>query len=65
MTYKWQLIVGNIGTVLETNNGFMACLEYGQYKEISKRSKGRASGENVTLLRNGEIRYEYVGRLAQ
>jgi len=60
---RYQVIVGNIGTVLDTDNGSLANKEYGQWVAKSKEAHGRASGEFVTLMCNGEPKFEYCGTL--
>ena len=56
---KYQVIVGNLGTVLDTNNGAEAQREYGQWRRKSKANEGRTGGESVFLMRDGEIWREY------
>ena len=58
---KFQVIVGNIGTVYDGNNYMQAQARYTAYVRASKSPHGRAAGEPVTLMRNGEIRSEYEG----
>ena len=58
---NYEVIVSNIGTVYEGTNGFKAIREYNAYVGISKRSIGRAAGERVTMLRDGEIHKEHIG----
>ena len=57
----WEVIVGNIGTVLNTENGFEAKQTYSAYKKQSESDHGRASGESVVLLKNGDIEWEHLG----
>lgn len=59
--YNYQLIVGNVGTVYEGPNGFEAMKQYWQYVACSKAPYGRASGEDVTLICDDEIKREFVG----
>ena len=58
---RYQLIVGNVGTVLDTDNGALANTEYGQWIVKSKNQGGRASGASVTLMCDGEPKFEYFG----
>ena len=58
---KYEVIVGNVGTTLRTDNGAEALREYGQWKQASKAPHGRASGESVTLMRDGEPWHEHQG----
>ncbi|MCA3186958.1 MAG: hypothetical protein INH13_25735 [Cupriavidus sp.] len=57
----YQVIVGNIGTVYNGGNGFEARKAFNQYISASKSPHGRASGEDVTLFKNGEIEKEFFG----
>lgn len=56
---RYRVIVGNVGTVHETNNGFEALCEWRRWITQSKATHGRASGESVTLMRDGEPWHEY------
>jgi len=56
---KYQVVVGNIGHVLDSDNGREAMRTYREYIRQSKAEYGRASGEPVTLFADGEIRAEY------
>lgn len=57
---RYQVMVGNVGTVLDTDNGFLANVEYGQWIKQSESNNGRGSGEPVTLMRDGEPKFEYL-----
>ena len=56
---KYQVLVGNIGTVASTDSKSEALKEFNHYVEASKASCGRASGEEVTLFGDGEILSSY------
>lgn len=59
MTHNYEVIVGNIGTMPYTSKKLaMEC--YTTYVNLSKSDHGRASGESVTLLKNGEIIEEHT-----
>jgi len=60
---KFEVIVGNIGTVYSGNNFMQAQTRYSSYVKDSRANRGRAAGEAVTLIHNGEIRCEYAGTL--
>jgi hypothetical protein len=62
---RYQIVVGNVGHVCETNNGFEAWREYRRAIGDSKAPHGRASGEPVTMFKDGDIRAEYFGRIEQ
>ena len=64
MIAHYEVIVGNVGSVYSGNNGFTANTKFQTYAGQSKAEYGRASGEDVTLLKNGEIAKEYYGTLA-
>lgn len=61
--HKFQVIVGNIGTVYSGNNYMQAECKFSRYVKLSKANVGRAAGEPVTLMHNGEPRREYIGTL--
>jgi hypothetical protein len=58
---KYQLYVSNIGLVKETNDREDAHIEYLSYVLGVDDDIGRASGETVTLMEDGEIVKEYYG----
>ena len=60
-THKWEVIVGNVGTVYDNKNGFKARQTYYEYVRQSKAAHGRASGEPVCLTRDGEPHLEHEG----
>lgn len=51
---KYQVIVGNIGTVYDGESPIEANKAWGEYKKQSGTGVGRAAGEIVTLMKNGE-----------
>ena len=53
---KYQVVVGNVGTVYDGNNVREAMRVYRTYRVESMFGKGRASGEQVTLFEDGDIR---------
>lgn len=62
---KFEVIVSNIGTVYSGNNYMQAMAKFSSYVKNSKANYGRAAGENVVSLHNGEIKREYVGTLTR
>lgn len=58
--HKYQVIVGNIGTVYTGSNKTVASGIFDEYSTQSKRKIGRAAGEAVTLLGDGHIDKEYT-----
>lgn len=61
----YEILVGNIGSVFYGTNGFEAYAQFQVYCGLSKAYYGRASGEDVTLLKDGEIVKEYIGALSK
>lgn len=60
-TPTYTVIVGNVGTVYDGTDAAVAQTKFHTYIEASKSDVGRASGESVTLMRDGEIVDEYTG----
>ena len=58
---KYQVVVGNIGTIYDGNNYVTAMSNYSKYVDASKNNYGRAAGENVILMRDNEPMVEYFG----
>ena len=59
----YEVIVSNLGKVLEGNNSVKANSAYNTYVSQSKRGYGRVAGESVDMYRNGEIVKQYTGSL--
>lgn len=59
----YQILIGNVGHVCDTDNGAEAWREYRRAIGQSNAPHGRASGEPVTLFKNGDIRAEHFGSL--
>lgn len=57
---KFEVVVGNIGTVYVGKDGKMADKKFNLYTVYSKENLGRAAGEDVTLMNNGEIAKKYL-----
>ena len=62
---KYQVVVGNIGTVYDGDNADIADKHYEEYVEQSKSGRGRAGGEQVTLFVDGEPEREHQGTVAE
>lgn len=58
---KYQIVVGNVGTVKDTDNQAEALYMFEVYKAYSQTNYGRTAGEDVTLLVDGEPVKEYYG----
>ena len=61
-TMRYQVIIGNIGTVYDGGQLRLALIAYGGYKRQSQSGVGRAGDESVVLMDNDEIKYHYTGR---
>lgn len=59
---KFQVSVGNIGTIDCKDEG-EARRVFADYKAQSESERGRAGGETVILLENGEPTLEHIGSL--
>lgn len=57
---RYEVIVGNLGTVYSGPDRGEAFRRYRDYKSLSKRHEGRAADENVTIMRDGEPVLEYT-----
>lgn len=55
----YEVIVGNIGTVYEGPLFKQALKDYGEYKRQSKAYYGRAAGESVMLIKDGQPLYAH------
>jgi hypothetical protein len=62
---KHIIVVGNIGMVYVGNSCTKAEEHYRVYMIQSQHEYGRASGEDVTWFKDGEIFKEYVGVRAE
>lgn len=58
MTARYQVVVGNVGTVLDTSDRAVAIKIFHEYVEISSRGGSRASGESVALLSDDGVLLE-------
>ncbi len=59
----YEVIVSNLGKVLEGNNAFKANSAFNIYVGKSKRGEGRVAGESVDMYRNGEVVKQFTGSL--
>lgn len=57
---KYQVVVGNIGTVYDGNDKRKAAKSFREYKNISKDGHGRAGNEPVHLFHNGDVAKEWI-----
>jgi hypothetical protein len=56
---RYQVIVGNVGTVCDTNRHSLAVAEFDAYVKQSKAGHGRAAGEMVSFMTDGRLTKEY------
>ena len=59
---RFEVVVGNIGTVYSGSSYTLAREAFAEYAKQSRDNYGRAANEQVTMLRGGEIEKEYPGR---
>jgi len=55
MASEWEVVVGNIGTVYSGDDEKKAASVYKEYVRKSGEKTGRAAGETVTLMEDGDI----------
>ncbi len=60
-----EIVVGNIGVVLQTDDHREARISFVDYCKLSLDNTGRAGGESVTWMRDGELYREHLGEVAQ
>ena len=58
---RFIVVVGNVGTVLETASKRDAIGTYNDYVMQSQSNRGRCAGEPVTLFQDNDIALEYAG----
>lgn len=58
--HKYEVIVGNIGSVYSGGSHDYAMKHFRRYKDLSKSNEGRAAGEDVNLVIDGEIAEAYL-----
>jgi hypothetical protein len=63
--HRYEVIVGNIGTVVSTHDLEDARSTFNVYVEQSKSGRGRAAGEPVTLMKDGEMMKEFEGEYGE
>lgn len=64
MNQKYEVVVGNVGKVLSTNNKAEAIKCYKDYVSISQVNKySRAYGEDVYLFEKGDLIKEHTGHI--
>lgn len=60
---KFDVVVGNIGNVYSGGDYRQAIDVFKNYKIQSQANCGRAAGESVVLMEDGEILKEHTGRI--
>jgi hypothetical protein len=61
---RYEVIVGNIGSVYSGNSLKEANRKFSTYVRQSRQGTGRAAGEDVTMMRDGEPFKENYGKLS-
>jgi hypothetical protein len=61
----YEVVVGNIGYVHRGNNPVEANRHFSEYRTLSRDNYGRAAGEPVVLMKDGEPIREYEGTINQ
>jgi len=62
---NYHVVVGNIGEVYSGGFYQSALDAFMVYQRKSISGEGRAAGEDVTMLRDGEIVREFIGSINQ
>ena len=62
MNNHYEVVVGNIGTVYAGSSLDAALKMFREYKDQSLSGVGRAGREDVTVLKNGDVRWEFNGQ---
>lgn len=57
--HTYEVLVGNVGRVHEGSQALEAHRVARQYQANSQAGVGRCAGEPVTILRDGEVVFEY------
>ncbi len=60
MKTRYQVVVGNVGSVYDDYSIKIAAQTFEDYKEISKDGYGKAGNELVTLFAGNRILEEYI-----
>ena len=56
---RYEVVVGNIGTIVKSDEFAAAFRVYREYVLSSIRGEGRAAGESVFFLDNGTCTYSH------
>jgi len=62
MANRYEVVVGNVGTVYDGSSLDATLKVFKEYQDQSKSGVGRAAGEDVTVLKNGTVRWDYDGK---
>lgn len=57
----FEVFVGNVGRVYDGGSSLEASKTYAHYVKLSKAGSGRAAGESVVIMKNGEPEREFAG----
>ena len=59
LTHTWEVVVGNVGCLVSTENEQFAREQFAYYAGLSKDGVGTSGNEKVTLSKDGEAEEEY------
>lgn len=59
-THEYEVIVGNVGTVYRGTQRWEALVAYRTYRLQSYFDVGRTGNEEITLIEDGELIYQYT-----
>lgn len=62
---RYEVIVGNVGKVYESDHKGQANTRFNVYALKSDREEGRVAGEDVYLFEDGELIREHTGKYQQ
>ena len=62
---NYRVLVGNIGNVYEGDKEAEAKAIFNTYVGKSNRNEGMAGGEEVTMMKDGEIVHEHLGTITK
>lgn len=64
-SHRYEVVVGNIGTVIRTNDAAKAHRAFIEYRRQSVEGEGRAAGESVVWMRDDEVYKEHAGEQSE
>lgn len=61
MKHEFEVIVGNVGVVYKGSDRYEGHMCFMHYFDYSVHNVGRAAGESVTFMRDGDTIAEWLG----